>query len=96
MLFFKCFEYNVTVGGVPSLSAPKEWDDCNDTLMIAIKSDKPVNLDDYPVLAYERRVKFYSENYTLWLRFKVWLSQFMPRTYLVLRTIKRFFLSEKN
>lgn len=70
---------NVTVGGVPSLSAPKEWDDYNDTLMIAVKSDKPINLDDYPVLAYERRVKFYRKKMNRWRRFKIWLSNAVSR-----------------
>lgn len=53
---------NVTVGGVPSLSASKDWnvDSLNDTLMIIIKSDNPVNPDDYPVLKYERREKFFN------------------------------------
>jgi len=81
---------NVTVGGVPSLSASKEWDGFNDTLMIVLKSDKPVNPDDYPVLAYERRFDFFSEDASALLHFKIWLRYFMPSTYWTLRKIKLF------
>ena len=46
---------NVTAGGVPSMSAPKDWNGWNDTMMILLKSDTPANPEDYPILKYERR-----------------------------------------
>ena len=46
---------NVTNGGVPSMSAPAEWDGVDDSLMICIKSNSPFFISNYPVLKYERR-----------------------------------------
>ena len=85
---------NATVGGVPSLDAPKDWDGCNDTLMIIIKSDSPVNADDYPALKYERRLKYFlfSEDTAKSAFFKMWLRRVIPRTYAVLKRVKRLFV----
>lgn len=82
---------NVTVGGVPSMSAPKEWDEFNDSLMILLKSNSPVNPDDYPTLKYERRLRFFSEHIETNRLFKMWLKRLIPRTYATLKKAKSIF-----
>ena len=84
---------NVTVGGVPSLLASKEWntDALNDTLMIAVKSDKPINPEDYPILGYERRIKFFREDISAWEHLKIWLKHSFPRLFLLFKKIKLLF-----
>ena len=67
---------NATAGGVPSMSAPKEWDGADDTLMILLKSDEPVKPGDYPVLKCERRVNFFSGNTSNAGLIKILLNQF--------------------
>ena len=78
---------NATAGGVPSLDAPKDWDGCNDTLMIIIKSDRKINPDDYPALKYERRVSIGGTSI-----FKMWLRRKSSRTYAFLKRIKSLLL----
>ena len=82
---------NITVGGVPSLDVTKEWDGVNDTLMVVIKSDKPVNPDEYPALKYERRIAFFREDTPTKILFRMWLNRVIPRTYALLKKIKRLF-----
>ena len=82
---------NVTTGGVPSMSAPKEWDGVNDTLMILLKSDETVNPDDYPTLKYERRLQFFSERIRTRALFKMLLKRLLPRTYAALKKVKSLF-----
>ena len=82
---------NATVGGVPSLDVTKEWDGVNDTLMIVIKSDKPINLDEYPALKYERRIAFFREDTPTKILFRMWINRVIPRTYALLKKIKRLF-----
>ncbi|MBQ3402682.1 MAG: class I SAM-dependent methyltransferase [Synergistaceae bacterium] len=69
---------SATVGGVPSMSAPKEWDEFNDSLMILLKSDKPVNPDDYPVLKYERRIEFVGDNASISSIFHLLIEKDFP------------------
>ncbi len=83
---------SATAGGIPSLSAPKDWDCLNDTLMVLVKSDNPINPDDYPALKYERRINFFSENAPAYTLFKVWLKHFIPRTYALLKGAKDLFM----
>ena len=78
---------NATVGGVPSLSVSKDWNQLNDTLMICIKSNENINLNDYPALKYERRIEFLPGDASTAAYFRIWLKYAMPRTYLILKKI---------
>ena len=86
---------NATVAGVPSMDVPKEWDDANDTLMVIIKSDKPINPDDYPALKCERRLTFFREDTSAKMHFKIWLKHYMPHTHSLLKRIKSLFAGRK-
>ena len=76
---------NVTVSGVPDMSVSNDWDsEHNDVLMVVLKSASPVKLGDYPVLACERRVKFFDERSNL---IKIFLKRSFPRTVRLIKTL---------
>ena len=80
-----CPVINVTVSGVPDMSVSKDWDSVhNNVLMVVLKSDSPVKLGDYPVLACERRVKFFDERSNL---IKILLKRSFPRTVRLIKTL---------
>ena len=79
---------NVTVSGVPAMNISRDWDSLhNDVCMILLKSDKTVNLENYPMLKYERRVNIYSEHSSV---VKIVVRKMMPRTYAFLKVVKNF------
>ena len=82
---------SATVGGVPSLNVPKEWDGVNDTLMVLIKADSYIEPNNFPTFKYERRVNFFREDTPTKAIFKMWLKRVIPRTYAVMKRIKSFF-----
>lgn len=97
---------NATVGGIPSPDVPEDWDGCNDTLMILIKSDTPVKPDDYPTLKYERRLKFVlygdDEDFLIYRKdkakthvFKRLVKLAAPRIYSLMHKMKSFFKDKK-
>ncbi len=84
---------NTTVAGVPSMSAATSWDSMwNDVVMVIIKSDKPINTEEYPALKYERRFTFFREDTPANILFRMWLKRLIPRTYAVMKKIKKCFV----
>ena len=80
---------NATAGGVPLLDVPKDWDCANDTLMIIIKSDSPINPDDYPALKYERRIRYIRGDGGMWFMYA------FPRIFSALKSFKYRKLGQK-
>lgn len=83
---------NATVGGVPALDVPKIWDVVTDTLIVLIKSDSPINPDNYPMLKYERRIRFFREDIATKDLFKMWLKRVIPNLYALMKRVKGVFV----
>ena len=82
-----------TLGGVPSLDVPKEWTTCDDTVMVLIKSDVPVDVESFPALKYERRAHVVIVEATSSAElFKIWMRRVMPGLYSFLWKLRHPFM----